>query len=406
MAAFFRVVRVGDADAGFRPGRRTAVERVALADAHGRVPAHDILAPHALPGFARASLDGYAVRAADTFGCSEAIPVYLSLVGSVRMGALPDATVAAGEAVAIPTGGALPAGADAIAMVEHASETLDGTVEITSPVAPGEGVVRADEDVAVGAICAQAGRPLAAAELALLAALGVTEVEARGRPVVAILSTGDEVVPAGSASVAPGQVRDATTDGLAALVREAGGVPVRLGIVRDNSADLATALARARETSDVVIVSAGSSVGGRDVTAAAIAELGAPGIWCHGLALKPGKPTILAECDGVPVIGLPGNPYSALVVFRLVGAGVIRLVGGVTQTPSASIVVATLLDDVPSITGRRDVIPVALEDGGARPLLGRSSQLSLLARADGLIQVPEEAGGIDAGTTVTVERLR
>ncbi|MSO58277.1 MAG: molybdopterin molybdenumtransferase MoeA [Thermoleophilia bacterium] len=406
MTTFFRVVRVAEAVEGFRPGRRTRVETVALAAAVGRVPVCAVAAPHALPGFTRSSLDGYAVRASDTFGCSEASPVYLSLVGAVQMGSAADVTVGPGQAVAIPTGGALPEGADAIAMVEHASEALDRTVEVTAPVAPGYGVVRADEDVAAGAVCLRAGRAVSAHDVALLAALGVTELDVFARPRVAILSTGDEVVPPSTASLAAGQVRDATADALAALVREAGGEPRLNGIVRDNPGALTEALRAAHAESDVILVSAGSSVGARDTTAEAIAALGAPGIWCHGLALKPGKPTILAECAGVPVIGLPGNPYSALIVFRLVGAGVVRLIGGVTESPPVSNAVATLLDAVPSVAGRRDIVPVTLEADGARPLLGRSSQLSLLACADGLIQIPEEAGGLDAGTQVTVERLR
>ena len=316
---FFAVRSVADALAGFRPARRTAVAAVALADAHRRVPADAVLAPHDLPGFARSTVDGYAVRAGDTYGASEGLPGYLEVVGAVAMGKPPPVDVGPGCAVAIPTGGVLPRGADAVVMVEHTQQAMAGTVEILRPVAPGEGIVRADEDARRGAELAPAGRPLRAQDLGLLAAVGVIEVAVHARPRVAIIATGDEVVDPGTPALETGQVRDASTVALAALVREAGGEPLPQGIVADDRPALERALARAVADADVAVVSAGSSVGARDETAAAVAALGPPGIWCRGLAIKPGKPTLLAECDGVPVIGLPGNPRSALVVFRLVG---------------------------------------------------------------------------------------
>jgi len=210
------------------------------------------------------------------------------------------------------------------------------------------------------------------------------------------------VVPPETPEPGPARVRDATAPALAALVREAGGQPDARGIVPDDPAALGRCLAAAKETADVIVVSAGSSVGARDVTAAAVAALGEPGIWCHGLALRPGKPTLLAECDGVPVIGLPGNPRSALVVFRLVGVPLVRLVGGVTTPPSEPRVRAVLDRDLPSSAGRLDVVQVRVADGVATPLFGRSALLSVLTAADGRIHVPEEATGLPAGTEVEV----
>ena len=204
-------------------------------------------------------------------------------------------------------------------MVEHTQVTTADVIEVTRPVAVGDGIVRADEDVALGTEIAPAGRPLRAQDLGLLAAAGVTEVVVRARPRVAIVSTGDEVVPPSTKELSPGQVRDATASALAALVTEAGGEPSLRGIVRDDVDALTKTLESALQDSDLVVVSAGSSVGARDETTAAVESLGGPGIYCHGLAVKPGKPTLLAECSDVPVIGLPGNPLSALVVFRLVG---------------------------------------------------------------------------------------
>jgi molybdopterin molybdotransferase len=399
---FFAVRTVGEALAGFRPARRTAVETVDLGRAHGRVPAEPVHAPHDLPGFARSTVDGYAVRAADTYGASEGLPSYLDVTGAVAMGRSPQGAVAPGTAFAIPTGGVIPEGADAVVMVEHTQEAMAGTIEVVRPAAPGDGLVRADEDAAAGTELVPAGRALRAQDLGLLAAAGVTRVPVHARPRVAIVSTGDEVVDPATAALGPGQVRDASAVALAALVRDAGGEPDLRGIVPDDHDALAASLGEAVASSDVVVVSAGSSVGARDETAAVVARLGKPGIWAHGLALRPGKPTLLADCGGVPVIGLPGNPRSALVVFALVGMPVVRLVGGVTRPPAQASTRARLERDVPSAAGRLDIVQVALRNGVAAPLFGASALLSILSAADGYVVVPDEATGLAAGTEVDV----
>jgi molybdopterin molybdotransferase len=403
---------VAEALEGFRPERRTEVETVDLDDALGRVPAEPLRAPHDLPGFARATVDGYAVRAADTFGASESLPAYLTLAGGVKMGEAAAVDVAPGTALAIPTGGALPPSADAVVMVEHAQEPLPGAIEVMRPAAPGDGMVRADEDARAGAELAPAGRALRAQDLGMLAAAGVTRLGVHARPRVAIVSTGDELVPGETTELEVGQVRDATAPALAAQVREAGGDPSFAGIVPDDRDALEATLRRALTGSgeaggcDLLVVSAGSSVGARDETAAAIAALGEPGIWCHGLALRPGKPTLLADCGGVPVIGLPGNPRSALVVFRLIGMPLVRHVGGCTEPPPEPAVRARLGRDLPSSAGRLDVVQVSLGEGVATPLFGSSSLLSILAHADGYLVVPEAATGLPAAAEVEVTLYR
>lgn len=379
---------------------------MATASALRRVPVRDVVASVALPGFARSTVDGYAVRAADTFGASEAIPSYLELRGSVRMGVAPDVAVASGAAVEVPTGGAIPAGADAVVMVEHVALALPGTIEVVRPVAPGDGVVRADEDVAEGAVLVAGGRPLRAADLGLLAAAGVTTVAVARRPRVAIVSTGDEVVPPATPALSVGQVRDATATALAAMVADAGGDPVQHGIVADDAGALAARLRAAVADSDLVVVSAGSSVGVRDATAEVVAALGRPGVWCHGLALHPGKPTLLADCDGVPVVGLPGNPLSALVVFRLVGIPLVWRLAGCETPPPEPVVTVQLARDVASRAGRLDIVQVQLRDGAAQPLFGPSALLSLLTRADGWFAIPEPATGLPAGAAVDVTLYR
>jgi molybdopterin molybdotransferase len=444
---FFAVRTVGEALAGFRPARRTGTEPVMLEGCFGRVPAEAVTAPHALPGFARATVDGFAVRAADTYGVSDGQPGYLDLAGEARMGRPPEAALRPGTAIAIATGAPLPPGADAVVKVEHTQSTLPGLIEVVRPATPGEGMVRPDEDAAAGAELVRPGRPLRAADIGMLAAAGVTGMLVYVRPRVAIVSTGDELVPAETPDLEVGQVRDSTAPALAALVREAGGEPSFAGIVPDDRDALEAALRRALaggkaaateagdsaaaapeagdsaaaapETGDsaaaapeaggcdLLVVSAGSSVGARDETASAIALLGEPRIWCHGLALRPGKPTLLAECGGVPVIGLPGNPRSALVVFRLVGMPLVRLVGGCTDPPPEPSIRARLARDLPSAAGRLDIVQVSLaDDRVATPLFGSSALLSILARADGYLVVPEAATGLPAGAEVEVTLYR
>jgi molybdopterin molybdotransferase len=260
----------------------------------------------------------------------------------------------------------------------------------------------------------------------------VTEARVRARPRVAIVSTGDELVAAEATDLEVGQVRDATAPALAALIREAGGHPAFAGIVPDDREALEATLREAiagggaaspRDAAaagaaagspgggasagcDLLVVSAGSSVGARDESAAAIASLGEPGIWCHGLALRPGKPTLLADCGGVPVVGLPGNPRSALVVFRLIGMPLVRLVGGCTEPPPEPSVRARLARDLPSAPGRLDVVQVAVDGDRATPLFGSSALLSILACADGYVVVPEAATGLPQGEEVEVTLYR
>ena len=320
------------------------------------------------------------------------------------MGTAPSVAVGPGAAVSMPTGGVLPPGADAVVMIEYTQQVMPGTIEVVRPVAPGEGVVRADEDAAPGAGLVPAGRPLRAQDLAMLAAAGVTEVPVQARPRVTIFSTGDEVVPPEATALRPGQVRDATAVALAAMVAEAGGEPVPGGIVPDDPAALEAALRPALTVSDLIVISAGSSVGARDETAGVVRRLGT--IWCHGIAVKPGKPTLLAECGGVPLIGLPGNPRSALVMFRLLGVPLVRLVGGCTAPPPEPSVRTRLARDLPSAAGRLDVIQVQVSDGVATPVFGPSALLSVLTAADGYVIIPEEATGLDAGTEVEVTIYR
>jgi molybdopterin molybdotransferase len=395
---FLTVMTVADALAALSPAARARV--VEAPPTLGAVPASDVVSGEDLPAHARATVDGYAVRAADTYAASETLPAFLEVTGAVAMGRAPEGAVGPGAAMAIPTGGLLPDGADAVVMVEHTTEPMPGHVELLRGVAAGDGVLHPGEEARAGDVLVPAGRPLRAADLGLLAAAGVTEIAVHARPRVGIVSTGDEIVPGATPRLAPGEVRDACAPALAGLVEEAGGEPVLRGIVRDDAGELERMLAAAVAEDDMVVVSAGSSVGARDLTANVAARLGE--VVCHGLAVKPGKPTLLADCGGVPLVGLPGNPRSALVVFRLVGVPLVRTVAGVVSPPPEPSVRARLGRDVPSAAGRLDVVQVALADGVATPLFGSSALLGPMVRADGWLCVPEADTGLAAGVEVDV----
>jgi molybdopterin molybdotransferase len=279
---------------------------------------------------------------------------------------------------------------------------MTGTVEVVRPVAPGENVVQSDEDAAPGTTLVSPGRPLRAQDVAMLAAAGVTEIAVHAAPRVTILATGDEVVPPDTAKLAAGQVRDALSASVGVLVAEAGGVAALPMIVPDDRETLQAALAQAVAASDCVVICAGSSVGGRDETAAAVAALPDAEIWCHGLAIKPGKPTLLAVSRGIPIIGLPGNPRSALVIFRTIGMPLLRRVGGWTVEPRSGSTRARLSRDLPSAAGRLDIVQVRLRDDEAEPIFGPSALLSVLTAADGYVIVDEDANGLSAGDAVDV----
>ena len=397
-----RVRRVQEALEAFRPGRRTGVEQVALADAQGRVPSAPVRAETALPGFARSAVDGFAIVAADAASASVQRPAALELVGTQRTGDPPLGELESTTTVAIPTGGALPAGADAVVMLEDVELEGGRTVRISRAAPAGQHVVGEDDDFAVGDVLVEPGRTIGARELAALSAAGITRLEVWKRPRVAIISTGDEVVPPETPALRPGQVRDAIAPAIEVLVRQAHGTPVRRGIVRDDEQALDEACRAALADCDVVVLSAGSSVGERDLTARVVERLGPPGIWCHGLAMRPGRPTLLAEIGGVPLIGLPGNPLSALVVFELIGGPVVRRLGGLTHEPARPRTRGVLAHDIASAAGRLDVVQVRLVDGAVHALPRGSALISTLVRADGQIVIPEELDGLAAGEPVDV----
>lgn len=386
------------------PAGPLEAETVETAAALGRVTAAPVVSPEALPAFSRSTVDGYAVRAADTYGASDALPMYLSLLGEVPMGSAPDFALRPGGCALIHTGGMLPEGADAVVMLENTQPSRPGEIEILRAVALAENVLRAGEDVAPGDEVLPAGQPLGPAEIGGLMALGILRVAVTHLPKVGILSSGDEVIPPAQ-SPHPGQVRDINSYSLSALVESHGGEAVRYGIVPDRAEALEETLRRALDICDLVIITAGSSASTRDLTAEVIGRMGTPGVLAHGVNVRPGKPTILAICGRKPVIGLPGNPVSALVIARLFVTPVMERLQGMRPHPRTA-VPAVLAVNLSSQAGREDWVPVRLLEtpGGyrAEPIFYKSNLIFSLARADGFVVIPADANGLEAGAKVEV----
>lgn len=386
-------------------------DKVETKSALNRVLKEDILAPHALPSFSRSTVDGYAVRALDTHGASESLPVYLNLVGEVRMGASPDIKLNAHQCSLIHTGGMLPRDANAVVMLENTQVVKQDEIEILHSIAVGENVIRVGEDVEEGQVVLPAGSLVRPAEIGGLLALGITSIKVAQKPLVGIISTGDEVVPP-ETDIEPGQVRDINSYSLAALIEKSGATPQVYGIYPDDGESLLAITSRAIVECDMVVITAGSSASARDLTAQVINELGEPGVLVHGVNIRPGKPTILAACRQTndqrtkPIIGLPGNPVSALVIAILFVEPVIGKLQGLSPARLRPSVQANLMVNLASKAGREDWVPVILspqESGySAEPIFGKSNLIFTLARADGLLHIPSDATGLNAGDNVEV----
>ena len=398
MSLFLHVVPVSDAIAMVRRlAVRTEPEKVPVEDAFCRVLAGDVRADVDIPGFTRSVVDGYAVRAADTTGAGDAIPSMLTSSGRIAMGATTDRRVGAGECTYVPTGGILPDGADAVVMIEH-TELFGDNVLVRKPVAHGENVLFYNEDFAQGEIVLTAGRRLSAQDTGVLAAVGCVMVPVARMPRIGIISTGNELVPVSEIPRA-GQVRDVNTYVVSAYVRDHGCIPVVYGIIHDDREPFRAALTRAVAECDAVILSGGSSKDDRDMAAAIIAEQGE--VLIHGVAIAPGKPTIIGRCGTVPVIGLPGHPASAFIVLLVIGRHLLTGMTGETGTVPVMIP-ATLALNVPSARGREDYVRVSLKDGIATPLFGKSGLLNTLVKSNGVVRVPAESEGLETGSTVEV----
>lgn len=385
----------------FLPLERT--ETVPPEKACGRTGAREIVSIACVPDFDRSTVDGYALRSRDTFGCSDALPAMLRCVGAIEMGKQPTVSVKADTCAAIPTGGALPDGADAVVMLEYAEDFGDGTVGIGRPAAPGMNVIYRGDDLCAGQKLFEKGHVFSVRDIGVLAAAGVASVQVAARPSVGVVSTGDELVPVDSVP-AFSEVRDVNGAMLTALSEELGCTATYYGIVRDDAAALRTVLERATAENDIVLLSGGSSVGEKDAAYRVLHDLGT--VLFHGIAMKPGKPTLLAEVSDKPVLGLPGHPGAAYFVAKLLLPHVLRALTG--RTSEAFTVPARLTAPVSANHGRAQFTAVKLfmRDGTlfAAPIHAKSGLIRALSDSDGYFEIPPEAEGVAAGETVPVTR--
>jgi len=392
-------------------------EDCSLSSALGRILAHDVVAPFDQPAFDRSTMDGFAVRSGDTFGAAESRPALLSVAGDIPMGVMPSSGIGRGACMKIATGGALPEGADAVVMFEQTQRVDDRSIEVVKAVAPGENVSATGEDMRKGEAVFHAGHVIRPQDMAALAGMGMTRVPVIAKPRVAIISTGNEIVPADTVP-GPGQIRDSNSYNLEGLIALAGGVAVRKGILPDDYHRLRAALTDAMKDCRIILFTGGSSVGTADFTARVINDLGPPGVLVHGVSIKPGKPLIIGlvrdagDRASIPVFGLPGHQAAVSICFEVFVKPVLaRFTGEVPNPVLAGLpvqrtVTAKLSRSIASSPGREDHVRVTLEkreDGlWARPVFGASGLISTLVKAVGTVVVPVNTIGIEAGDEVEV----
>jgi len=381
---------------------------VARDEALGRICAEDILSPENLPPYPRSTMDGYAVRAKDTFGASEKLPAYLEISGEVIMGQFPTNGPQPGACHAIATGGILPPGTDSVIMLEHTVAIDDSMIEVTQPVATGVNVIDVGEDIKQDEILLAAGHLIRPQEIGLLSGVGLDTLEVFRRVRVGIISTGDEIIPS-TENPPPGKIRDMNSVSIAAQVRSLNARPAFYGIATDNEEDLTNLVQEAQAINDIVLLSGSSSVGVRDLGEKVIEKMGSPGILVHGVSIKPGKPVIIARADDTMIFGLPGHPVSAAVAFELFVRPTISHLSGIRADglPQYRTIKARLMRNLNSASGRTDFVRVQVRiiagmEPEAYPILGKSGALSTMVKAHGFIEIEEKLQGLKQGELVEV----
>ncbi|WP_457552624.1 molybdopterin molybdotransferase MoeA [Desulfobacula sp.] len=405
MSYFFKVKSLEEVMALREKFSPVESEKIPVFEAFSKVLARDLIAPRDMPGFKRATMDGYAVVAGSTFGASESSPAWLDITGTILMGDIPNFSIGPGQAAKISTGGMLPKGADSVVMIEHAEPIDEFSVEIYKSVAPMQHVIDASEDFAQKDIVLSKGTFIRPQEEGLAAGLGFTQVETYRTPKVGIISTGDEIIPIDEEPV-PGKIRDINSYTLAGFIKEAHAIPVRYGIVKDDPVAIKTAVEKALKETDMVLISGGSSVGTKDFTVDVLSSLPDTDILVHGMSVSPGKPTILAKAGGKPVWGLPGQVVSAMVILKIVVIPFLNKLKGMDQQGRTIRIPAKLTRNVPSSQGRRDFIRIELlkKDNQmfANPVLGKSGLIKTMIHADGLLEIPDHVEGLEKNTMVDI----
>lgn len=381
-------------------------ESIDITKAGTRVCAEEVTSPEDVPGFDRSTVDGYALKAADTFGASESLPAMLSYAGAVVMGHSAGNLPANDSCIYVPTGGMLPRGADAVVMIED-TELLGDILNCFRQAAPGENVIKRGEDIAQGISIIKKGKKLRSADVGLLASLGMARIKVAKKPLIGIVSTGDEVVPYTTENLQPAQVRDCNAPALAVLAAAKGADTIYAGVFSDDYDSLKKNMMELLQQVDFLLLSGGSSVGKRDYTAQVLTEISDnKRLLVEGIGIQPGKPTLLAKCQGKPILGLPGHPISALNIFSLFGTYIIDCLQGFDDEGLSPSVKALLTRNAPSRAGRIEYIRVKLEKAGdkyeATPVFGRSGLLRTMADSHGVIIVPAVSEGLLAGKEVEV----
>jgi molybdopterin molybdotransferase len=379
--------------------------RIPIGQAIDRILAEDVYSREQIPPFARSTVDGYAVQARTTYGASESMPVFLDITGKINMGQGAILPLHEGQAQYIPTGGMLPEGADSIVMIEYVEEVGD-LLNIYRQVAPGENVIRAGDDVGIGDLVLSKGTKLRPQDLGILAAIGVTKVSVYPALLVGILSTGDEIVPPDKAELSPGEIRDINSIMIGSRLMQLGAKVIYGGIVRDEYVEFLNQARSLFEQVDLLLLSGGSSVGTRDFTVQVLEQLGEPGVLVHGVATKPGKPTIIGKAQGKPVIGLPGHPASSLIMFDLLVVPILKQLQGESKVVFDKRLRVRISRNVPSAVGRSDYIRVRLEDREdglwAVPVFGKSGLVTTMVESDGIVEITANKEGILEGEWVKV----
>ncbi len=411
MESFFKVRTPAEVVALLDHFGPCGAEEVPLEEAFSRVLEEDLVSPEDLPAFSRSTMDGYALRAKDTFGANEGLPALFEVVGEIRMGENPDGSVEPGQAMHISTGGMLPRGADGVVMVEYCHALDSGTIEVSRAISPLENVIQSGDDIKRGSLVLPRGHRLRPQDLGVLAGLGFVRVPVFKQPRIAIISTGDEIVPV-AADPKAGQIRDINRYTLGAFCRANGAVPAFEGICADNFDQLKSAVAKGLEAADAIWLSGGSSVGTRDLTLAVFETFADFELLVHGISISPGKPTIIARAGGKPLVGLPGHVASALIVAEVFMAPLLARLSGVGErgTIHGRGVKARLSRNIESKSGREDYLRVRLRREGdallADPLFGKSGLISPLVEGDGMVKVPVHTEGLYEGDLVDVVLFR
>jgi molybdopterin molybdotransferase len=406
MKEFFKVTELKQVLSYADVFKPVGVEEITIFDTPGRILAENITAGENIPNFNRSTMDGFAIKASSSFGASEANPAYLEIKGAIGMGETPRFSISHGEAAQIATGGMLPSGADSVVMVEHADYLDDYTIEVYKSVAPGQHVIMEGEDIQESQEILFSGQKIRPQETGLLAAVGYQKIKAYKKPLVAIISTGDEIVDIHQ-SPGPGQIRDINTYTLYGQILKAGGIPKPYGIVHDDYQSLYEICKKALHETDMVLISGGSSVGARDFTIEVLSNLPDSEILVHGITISPGKPTILANSGGKPFWGLPGHVVSAMVVFEAVTKFFLEKIAGLSQEYHQQFFYkARMTRNIVSAHGRIEYIRVRLKDIDgvlmAEPILGKSGLIRTMIEADGLVAIDMNTEGLEKGEEVQV----